>query len=612
MIKYLITNFWIQIYGIENKWGDSMDNSTGIKKWLLKRLEQLKELTVEKYQLVSEEIIAEICDITEETGKEIAVYIDRRGTVLDVSIGDENTVSLKDFNMRRSEESLSGIRCVHTHPNGQGSLSDVDISALKKMKFDIMSAIGVADGKMTNACIAFLGADSDRQLQAVEMGPYSLERLMKLNILDIINDAEASLKDIKKASKEVDAETERAVLVGAEDEEALDELRELLKTAGGYEVGRMVQSRDKKDTAFFIGKGKLKELMLLAQAVDANLVIFDEELSGAQLRNLEEALGKKVIDRTQLILDIFAQRAKSREGKLQVELAQLRYMMPRLIGLGQQMSRTGGGIGTRGPGEKKLEIDRRRIRDRLNDLENDLKELKKHRDLQREGRVSRKVFQVCLVGYTNAGKSTLLNRLAEADVYAQDQLFATLDPTTRKVTLNNGKEVLVTDTVGFIRKLPHDLVEAFKSTLEEVLYADLLIHVVDGSNPEYENQVQVVMDVLAELGADDKNMIMAINKIDKCPGRFAAAEYKDRENAVHISATEGIGIPQLLSLIEKYAGMKSRMVELLIPYSEGALVSMIYGSANEVLEEQYMEDGIHIKAEVDEISYGRLEKYLIS
>jgi GTP-binding protein HflX len=589
-----------------------MENSTGIKKWLLKRLDQLKEQTVEKFQLVSEEIIAEICDITEETGKEIAVYIDRRGTVLDVSIGDENTVSLKDFNTRRSQESLSGIRCVHTHPNGQGSLSDVDISALKKMKFDIMSAIGVSDGKMTNASIAFLGADSDKQQQAVEMGPYSLERLMKVNILDIINDAEASLKDIKKTSKEVDTDTERAVLVGVEDEEALDELRELLKTAGGYEVGRMVQSRDKKDTAFFIGKGKLKELMLLAQAVDANLVIFDEELTGAQIRNLEEALGRKVIDRTQLILDIFAQRAKSREGKLQVELAQLRYMMPRLIGIGQQMSRTGGGIGTRGPGEKKLEVDRRRIRNRLNDLENDLKEMKKHRDLQREGRVSRKVFQVCLVGYTNAGKSTLLNRLAEAEVYAKDQLFATLDPTTRKVTLNNGKEVLVTDTVGFIRKLPHDLVEAFKSTLEEVLYADLLIHVVDGSNPEYENQVQVVMDVLSELGAEDKNMIMAINKIDKCPGRFAAAEYKDIENAVHISASEGVGIPQLLSLIEKYAGMQSRTVELLIPYTEGAMVSMIYSSANEVLEEQYMEDGIHIKAEVDEISYGRLERYLIS
>ncbi len=594
-----------------NKRGEHMDNTTGIKKTLLNRLENLKDLTVEKYQLVSEEIIAEICDITEEAGKEIAVYIDRKGTVLDVSIGDENTVSLKDFNVRRSEESLSGIRCVHTHPNGSGRLSDVDLSALKRMRFDIMAAVGVSDGKMTNGSIAFLGVDSEKQLQAVVMGPYSPERLMKVNILDIINEAEAGIKDIRKASKEVNNDTERAVLVGVENEEVLDELRELLKTAGGHEVGRMVQSRDKKDTAFFIGKGKLKELMLLSQAVEANLVVFDEELSGAQIRNLEEALGLKVIDRTQLILDIFAQRARSREGKLQVELAQLKYMMPRLIGMGQQMSRTGGGIGTRGPGEKKLEVDRRRIRDRLNDLENELKEVKKHRDLQREGRVSRKVFQVCLVGYTNAGKSTLLNNLADADIYAKDQLFATLDPTTRKVMLSNGKEVLVTDTVGFIRKLPHDLVEAFKSTLEEVLYADLLIHVVDGSNQDYENQIRVVMDVLAELGADDKNIIMAINKIDKCPGKFTAAEYRDMENAVHISASEGIGLPQLLALIEKYAALQSKTVELLIPYADGGIVSTIYGSANEVIEEQYREDGIYIKADVDEISYGRLSKYIM-
>ncbi|HWR61020.1 MAG TPA: GTPase HflX [Clostridia bacterium] len=588
-----------------------MDNTAGIKKSILKRLEKLKEITVEKYQLVPEEIIREICDATEETGKEIAVYIDRKGAVLDVSIGDENTVTLKAFSNRRSEESLSGIRCVHTHPNGSGGLSDVDLSALKRLRLDIMAAIGVSEGVMTTASMAFLAVDGGKQLQAAVMGPYKLERLLKVNILDVISEAEAGIKIAKSASREVESDTERAILVGIEEQEALDELRELLKTAGGYEAGRMVQSRDKRDTATFIGRGKLKELMLMSQAMDASLVVFDEELTGAQIRNLEEALGLKVIDRTQLILDIFAQRARSREGKLQVELAQLKYMMPRLIGMGQKLSRTGGGIGTRGPGEKKLEVDRRRIRDRLNDLENELKEVKKQRDLQREGRVSRKVFQICLVGYTNAGKSTLLNNLADSDIYAEDQLFATLDPTTRKVTLNNGREVLVTDTVGFIRKLPHDLVEAFKSTLEEVLYADLLIHVVDGSNPDYENQVEVVAEVLAELGADSKDTIMAINKIDKCPGKFTAAEYRGRENAVHISASERIGLPQLLDLIERYAGLSSRTVELLIPYAEGSIVSTIYGSANEVIEEQYREDGIYIKAEVDEISHGRLAKYIM-
>lgn len=588
-----------------------MDNTSGIRKSLLIRLENLKELVAEKYQLASEEIISELCDVTEETGKEIAVYIDRKGKVLDVSIGDENTVNLKDFSIRRSEESLSGIRCLHTHPNGSGGLSEVDLSALKRMKFDIIAAIGVSGGEMTNASMAFLGIDNEKQLQPVILGLYGKERLLKVNILDVINEAEAALKNIRKSAKEVDSDTERAILVGAESSEALDELRELLKTAGGCEVGRMVQSRDKKDTALFIGKGKLKELMLLSQAMEANLVVFDEELSGAQIRNLEEVLGLKVIDRTQLILDIFAQRARSREGKLQVELAQLKYMMPRLIGMGQQMSRTGGGIGTRGPGEKKLEVDRRRIRSRLNDLENELKEVKKHRDLQREGRISRKVFQICLVGYTNAGKSTLLNSLADADIYAKDQLFATLDPTTRRVILGNGREVLITDTVGFIRKLPHDLIEAFKSTLEEVLYADLLIHVVDGSNPDYEEQISVVMEVLRELGADDKPTIMAINKIDKCPGKFAAEEYIGAENVAYISASEKIGLLQLLELIEKHSAMQSSIAQLLIPYGDGSVISEIYGSANEVIEEQYREDGIYIKAEVDEITLGRLSKYLI-
>ncbi|HPA55714.1 MAG TPA: GTPase HflX, partial [Bacillota bacterium] len=254
---------------------------------------------------------------------------------------------------------------------------------------------------------------------------------------------------------------------------------------------------------------------------------------------------------------------------------------------------------------------RRRIRDRLNDLENELKQLKKHRDLQREGRVSGKAFQVCLVGYTNAGKSTLLNSLADADIYAEDQLFATLDPTTRRVTLGNGKEVLVTDTVGFIRKLPHDLIEAFKSTLEEEVYADLLIHVVDGSNSDYEDQARVVIDVLSELGAGDKASIMAINKIDKCPGRFSPEEYEDMENTVLISASERTGLPKLLALIEGFAAKQSRTVELMIPYAEGSVVSEIYKSADEVTEEQYGEDGIRIKAVVDEISFGRLKKYVI-
>jgi len=589
-----------------------MENTAGIKKSIIKRLEDLKELSVDKDSLISNEIIDEICDITEETGREIAVYIDRRGDIIDVSIGDEDTVALKGYDRRRSDESLSCVRCIHTHPNGSGELSDVDISALKKMRFDIMAAIGVKQGKMYNGSIAFVNMDQDRELQAIEMGPYNQERIVKLNILELIYEAEASLRQTRRVGKDVDSEAERAVLVGIEDEESLDELRELLKTAGGVEVGRMVQSRDKQDTAFLIGKGKLKELQLMSQALDADLVVFDEELSGAQARNLEEALGIKVIDRTQLILDIFAQRAKSKEGKLQVELAQLKYTLPRLIGMGISMSRTGGGIGTRGPGEKKLEIDRRRIRNRINDLQNEIKELKKHRALQRESRVANKVFQVCLVGYTNAGKSTLLNSLANADIYAKDQLFATLDPTTRKVVLPNGKEVLVTDTVGFIRKLPHDLIEAFKSTLEEVLYADLLVHVVDGSNKDCDQQSRVVMEVLQELGAHDKDIITAVNKIDKCTDSYLNDLRSNiTGKTVYISAVQGTGLDKLLSEIEKYASARSKVVELLVPYSEGNVVSIVYDNASEVLEEEYRESGTYIKAELDQVTLGRLSRYIL-
>lgn len=588
-----------------------MDNIAGIKKSILKRIEAIKELNVDKDVLVSQEIIEEICDITEEIGREIAVYIDRRGDVIDIGIGDEDTVSLNNYDRRRSYESLSCVRCIHTHPNGSGALSEVDLSALKKMRFDAMAAVGVKNGKMTSSSIAFLGVDPDRQLHAIEMGPYSQNRLLKINMLDLIYEAEASIKELRRISKDVDIEAERAVLVGIEDEETLDELGELLKTAGGVEVGRMVQSRERQDTAYMIGKGKLKELMLLTQAMNANLIVFDEELAGAQTRNLEEVLGIKVIDRTQLILDIFAQRAKSREGKLQVELAQLKYALPRLIGLGTQMSRTGGGIGTRGPGEKKLEIDRRRIRDRINDLQSEIKELKKHRSLQRENRISSKVFQVCLVGYTNAGKSTLLNSLAESDVYAKDQLFATLDPTTRRVLLSNGKEVLVTDTVGFIRKLPHDLIEAFKSTLEEVLYADLLVHVVDGSNEDYELQVNVVMEVLQELGADNKDIIMAVNKIDKCAEVYLNRQHTETGKVVFISAAQRVGLDTLLSEIEKYAAARSVIVELMIPYSDGNVVSVVHDNASEIVMEEYRENGTYIKAEVDPVTLGRLSQYII-
>ena len=589
-----------------------MENKTGIKKTLLNQLEDLKNESIDKDFFANEKIIDTICEITEKIGKEIAVFINRKGEVLDLEIGDENTVSLKDLADRRSENSLSGIRMLHTHPNGSGMLSDVDLSALKKLRFDMMAAIGVKDGAASDLFISFLGIDDKTDLIPLVAGPYPKDRFLKLNVKDVILEAEENLKKAAKTSKAVESGQERAVLVGIENEEALEELRELLKTAGGVELSRMVQTRDKKDNTFFIGKGKLKELSLLVQTVDANLVVFDEELSGAQIRNLEEALGVKIIDRTQLILDIFAQRAKSREGKLQVELAQLKYAMPRLIGLGQQMSRTGGGIGTRGPGEKKLEVDRRRIRDRVNDLQNEIKEIKKQRSIQRVSREASNAFQVCLVGYTNAGKSTLLNSLADADIYAMDQLFATLDPTTRKVTLESGKEILVTDTVGFIKKLPHDLVEAFKSTLEEVLYADLLIHVVDGSNKDYDQQIKVVLEVLTELGAENKSMVTVINKVDKVEDlTLINVESTEEAPVVYLSALNKSGFDKLMQEIDKIAAQKWRIAELMVPYTDGAMNSMIHNNCR-VLEEDYREEGIYVKAEMDPITFGRAARYVIN
>jgi GTP-binding protein HflX len=590
-----------------------MENKSGIKKSLLNQLEDLKNesIDIDKNLFVSEKVIDTICEITEKIGKEIAVFINRKGEVLEIEIGDENTVTLKDLSDRRSENSLSGIRVLHTHPNSSGMLSDVDIAALKKMRFDMMAAVGVKNGMASDLFVSFLGIDNKNELIPLIAGPYTKERFMKLDVKAVIAEAEEKIKKATKTSKAVEDGEERAVLVGIENEEDLEELRELLKTAGGKELSRMVQSRDKKNTAYYIGKGKLKELSLLVQTVDANLVVFDEELSGAQLRNLEEALGTKVIDRTQLILDIFAQRAKSREGKLQVELAQLKYAMPRLIGLGQSMSRTGGGIGTRGPGEKKLEVDRRRIRDRVNDLQNDIKDINKQRSVQRVSRETNNVFQVCLVGYTNSGKSTLLNSLADSDIYAMDQLFATLDPTTRKVLLESGKEILVTDTVGFIKKLPHDLVEAFKSTLEEVLYADLLIHVVDGSNKDYDKQIKVVLEVLKDLGAENKSTITAVNKIDKIDDVSAVNIHSDIENpVVYLSAINKSGLDTLMMEIDKVAAVKWKIVELMVPYTDGAANSMIHNNCR-VIEEDFREEGIYVKAEMDPITYGRVTKYVL-
>jgi GTP-binding protein HflX len=393
---------------------------------------------------------------------------------------------------------------------------------------------------------------------------------------------------------------EPAILVGIDrhrDEDALDELAALADTAGAEVVSRLVQGRDTPDPATFLGRGKLGELHGMVHAASARLVVFDDELSPAQLRNVEERLGVKVVDRTALILDIFALHARSREGKSQVELAQLNYLLPRLRGWGEAMSRLGGGIGTRGPGETKLEVDRQHIRRRIVKLRRDIAELGKARDVKRAGRERSGVPQVALAGYTNAGKSTLMNALTRADVLVADQLFATLDPTVRRLRLPGGRRVTISDTVGFVRKLPHDLVEAFRSTLEEVALASLILHVADASAPDVDDQVTAVRDVLVEIGAGHIPELLVLNKLDLLSEVDRARVARRFPDGVGVSARTGQGVIPLLESVESAIPSPPVEVELLIPYARQQVVSRLYREA-EILAAESREDGTRLRARV--------------
>lgn len=391
-------------------------------------------------------------------------------------------------------------------------------------------------------------------------------------------------------------------------DESMHELYELAKTAGAEVVSQVMQNRPELESGTYMGEGKLEEIALAIDELDVDCVIFDDELSPVQIRNITDILGVKVLDRSMLILDIFAMRAKSGEGKLQVELAQLKYRLPRLRGMGAVMSRTGAGIGTRGPGETKLETDRRHIHSRIQALTDELNELKKHRELLRSRRKKDGVITVALVGYTNAGKSTLLNALTDAGVFAEDKLFATLDPTSRALELEDGRRVLLVDTVGFIRKLPHHLVEAFKSTLEEAVIADVLVHVVDASNEEYVNQISVVDSVLKDIGAVGKPEILAYNKCDKGDYPEAVEINRDRVN-VFISAKQKTGLDNLLSAVAELAPGKKQEITVVIPYSKGSLVNELHTN-QKVLKEDYTGEGTRMTLLADNVTYNRLRDYI--
>ena len=406
-------------------------------------------------------------------------------------------------------------------------------------------------------------------------------------------------------------ETERVVLVGVstsgrEDmESSLQELQELAATAGAETVGTVIQPRDQIHPGTYVGKGKIEEIKDLLWELDATGIICDDELSPAQMKNLQDELGVKVMDRTLVILDIFAARASTSEGKIQVELAQLRYRQTRLTGFGASMSRLGGGIGTRGPGEKKLEMDRRLIKSRIAALNRELADVKRHRDITREQRSRSHPPVAAIVGYTNAGKSTLLNTLTGADILAEDKLFATLDPTTRNLRLPSGQEILVTDTVGFIRKLPHHLIDAFRSTLEEAKYADLILHVVDVSNSRMDEQMYTVYETLAKLGVKDKTIITAFNKQDKVTEEEVIRDFR-ADYTVNISAKTGAGILKLLEVAESALRERKMEIEGLYSYADMPKIQQIrkYG---ELLEEDYREDGIFIRAYVPANLYGKVK-----
>lgn len=401
---------------------------------------------------------------------------------------------------------------------------------------------------------------------------------------------------------EIKKQEERLILVGVSVNEhddvkqSLKELEELAKTAGGITVCKVIQNRESIHPGTYIGKGKIEEVKILIQEMNATTVVCDDELSPAQLKNLEQALDIKVIDRTVMILDIFAARALTREGKIQVELAQLKYRASRLVGLGSSLSRLGGGIGTRGPGEKKLEMDRRLIKDRISQLKSELLDVQKARQTTRSLRQSQKIPVVAIVGYTNAGKSTLLNQLTGAGILAEDKLFATLDPTTRNLKLESGQQILLTDTVGFIRKLPHHLIEAFKSTLEEAKYADIILHVVDASNPDAQLQMEVVYETLNNLKVEEKPIITAFNKVDMIPPDMIMKD-SHADKSLYISAKYGSYMSKLLDCIEEVLLESKVLLDEVLPYSMAGFSQDIrkYG---QLISEEYVQDGIHVKAYV--------------
>lgn len=581
-------------------------NIQGIRRPLLDEMEKMYAADKEtlRHQFISAELMDALAGLTGRVNREISVYIARDGMVMDVTVGRHDRVGLPGLRVRRGARRLTGVRCVHTHPDGEPRLSAVDESALRRMRFDAMAALGVRDGRVTGMEAGFLtelAPDGDYRVE--RMGPFGGRDIPHELLLSRIAQCEERIAETAGRLSALSERQDRAVLVGLDSMESLEELARLADTDGVAVLEQVFQHKALPDPATFVGSGKVAELSLLRQSLEANLVIVDEELTGAQIRNLEEALDCRVIDRTTLILDIFAGRAATHEGKLQVELAQYKYRLPRLAGSGGALSRLGGGIGTRGPGETKLESDRQRIRRRVFELEREVAALGSRRDVRRHRRERNRTPVVSLVGYTNAGKSTLLNALSGSGVPAEDRLFATLDPVTRRVALPGGREILLTDTVGFISKLPHDLIDAFRSTLEEAVRADLIVHVVDASSDRMVPEYRVAENVLRSLNADLSRRLVLLNKYDRVPDGRRLPESGVEQ--LPVSALTGAGLAGLLSRIEEILAQDVRTVSVVIPYAMGGLLSELHEKAR-ILSQRYLDDGVAVEAEVSGELYRRV------
>jgi GTP-binding protein HflX len=539
-------------------------NIEGLKKSALEVLLGIYDCTVDNDIYCSQEIMDKICSVSYATGREIAVYIEKKGEICEVAVGDASMV-------RTNYDIQRGVRLIHTHPSGNACLSSIDISTLRSSDLAAMAAVSLDQDKMASMYCAYVATNGETEI----LGPY--KNLSQTTAF--MNELRLFTVKKQKTSVVTQGKKERVIAVGLSSKDSMphmDELKSLIETAGGECVATMVQNKADSDPAFYIGKGKIRELMYLCSDHSADTVVFDDELTYSQQNNIKEEINVKVLDRTALILDIFAKRAFTNEGKLQVELAMLNYMLPRLMGQGTELSRLGGGIGTRGPGESKLETDRRVIKKRMLNLEKELAAVDKRRTLSRESKARKSFYTFAIAGYTNAGKSSLLNKLTQSDVLAEDMLFATLDPTARKYELPSGKEVILIDTVGFITKLPVKLIEAFKSTLDEIRFADCILHVMDGASEDLYSHVEEVYSILNTLGAANIPVIEVVNKSDLGKDLVIPPSKYQR---VYISCKTGEGLDDLTAKMDEMQNNRYVSITVTVPYSNGKLMAFIYANA---------------------------------